>query len=199
MAKIADWTVIENDYRAGIKTLRVIGAEHGISNVAVLRHAQRYGWARDLGERIRAKAAEKISNAAIKKASKEEAANEAAVIDANASLQASVIVSHRKDIQALRLTVASLAGELGVLTNGELQAALEIVLDDKLKETDSQPRRTALIKAYDAAMALGSRAGAGRALAAALSTLIDKERQAFGIDREGTDRKSLGEWLDTIA
>jgi len=44
----ADWERIELDYRAGIKTLRQIADEHGITHGAVNKRAKRDGWERDL-------------------------------------------------------------------------------------------------------------------------------------------------------
>ena len=48
----------------------------------------------------------------------------------------------------------------------DLQDALELVLDEKTKDATDK-RRAALEKAYHAAMALGSRAGAGQKIAEA--------------------------------
>ena len=41
-----DWELVERDYRAGIKTLRQIGDERGISHTAIQKKAKRSGWAR---------------------------------------------------------------------------------------------------------------------------------------------------------
>ena len=43
-----DWERIELDYRAGIKTLRQIADENGISHGAINKRAKRDGWERDL-------------------------------------------------------------------------------------------------------------------------------------------------------
>lgn len=43
-----DWKQIEADYRAGQKTLRQMGAEHGLSHTAVNKRAKRDGWLRGL-------------------------------------------------------------------------------------------------------------------------------------------------------
>lgn len=43
-----DWEHIELDYRAGVKTLRPIAAEHGITHGAINKRAKRDGWERDL-------------------------------------------------------------------------------------------------------------------------------------------------------
>ena len=41
-----DWERIELDYRAGVKTLRQIAEEHGLSHVAINKRAKRDGWDR---------------------------------------------------------------------------------------------------------------------------------------------------------
>ena len=46
-----DWERIELDYRAGIKTLRQIADEHGITHGAINKRARRNGWERDLSHR----------------------------------------------------------------------------------------------------------------------------------------------------
>jgi hypothetical protein len=51
-----DWERIELDYRAGVKTLRQIGEEHGISHAAIAKRAKASGWERDLAAKIQAKA-----------------------------------------------------------------------------------------------------------------------------------------------
>ena len=42
-----DWERIELDYRAGVKTLRQIAEEHGITHGAINKRAKRDGWARE--------------------------------------------------------------------------------------------------------------------------------------------------------
>jgi len=53
--KKIDWDRIEVDYRAGIKTLRDIAAEHSISHGAITKRCKRDGWVRDLTAKIQAK------------------------------------------------------------------------------------------------------------------------------------------------
>lgn len=184
-AKQIDWHQVETDFRAGVLTNTAIGKKQGISHTAVQKRAKADGWTRDLSKRIDAAREAKVSRSIVSaKVSKQREATEAAVVQANADLQTGLILSHRKDIQALRKAVAAMSEELGALANADLQAALELVLDEKTKDATDK-RRAALEKAYDAAMALGSRAGAGQKLASALGVLIEKERQAFGIDKVG--------------
>lgn len=44
--KSIDWESVEREYRAGIKTLRQIGDEHGVSHVAITERADKHGWIR---------------------------------------------------------------------------------------------------------------------------------------------------------
>ena len=60
-----DWEKIEIDYRAGIKPLRQIAEEHGITHGAVNKRAKRDEWTRDLSAKIQSKADAKVSKAAV--------------------------------------------------------------------------------------------------------------------------------------
>ena len=42
-----DWIAIEGAFRAGSKSLRAIGADHGVSEGAIRKRAKRGGWLRD--------------------------------------------------------------------------------------------------------------------------------------------------------
>lgn len=197
-AKPVDWVLVEGEYRAGMLTDRQIGKQHGVSHGAVQQRAKKDGWTRDLTQRIEKRREAKLARAALaKKGSQLGESGEHQVVEANATLQTNIVLKHREDIQALRTAVAAMSGELGALANTDLQNALELVLDEKTKDV-GEKRAAALEKAYHAAMALGSRAGAGQKLAAALGVLIEKERQAFGIDKHGDGPQSLGEFLESL-
>jgi len=51
--RFIDWDAIERDYRAGVKTLREMSADHHVSHVSIDKHAKKRGWTRDLGEKIK--------------------------------------------------------------------------------------------------------------------------------------------------
>ncbi|WP_454723693.1 hypothetical protein [Delftia acidovorans] len=54
--QVSRWERIEPDYSAGIKSLRQIAAEQGISEEAIRKRAKLDDWSRDLLERIQDKA-----------------------------------------------------------------------------------------------------------------------------------------------
>jgi hypothetical protein len=102
-AQSPDWIQIEVDYRAGIKTLRQIADEHGITHGAINKRAKRDEWTRDIASKIQAKADAKVSKAAVSsEVSKKLAVTEQVVIEANAELQYSIRMGHRSGLARLR-------------------------------------------------------------------------------------------------
>lgn len=197
--KAVDWVAVEADYRAGVKTLRAIGAERGVSNVAIVKRAKKSGWTRDLAAAIRAKTEEKVSKAAVSKTvSKRREASAAAVVEANADLQSGLILTHRKDIGVARKVVNDMLAELGLLGDPEVQEGLRLLAVKDAAENGGTLAVKAMLKAVEAAVALPGRAVVVQKLAQALTSLIEKERQAFGIDQRGEGPQSLGEFLESL-
>jgi len=99
-----DWRVIEIDYRAGIKALRQIASENGITEAAIRKRAKRDDWTRDLSERIQAKAVElvrkeevrtvrTVRNSEVRKCNS--ANHEAEMVKICSNGMANVILKHR--------------------------------------------------------------------------------------------------------
>lgn len=111
----ADWERIELDYRAGVKTLRQIADEHGISHVAVNKRAKKDGWTRDLSAKIQAKADELVTKAEVTKSvTLETRMTEKTVIDGAGQALADVRLAHRRDIHRARGLVNALLDELRI-------------------------------------------------------------------------------------
>jgi len=109
--KTVDWAAVEADYRAGIKTLREIGKAAGVSHTAIALQAQKENWTRDLKSRIRAKAQEKLQRAVLPVTRLTEV-TEAQVVEANATVQATITLEHRRDVKKARKIVWALMAEL---------------------------------------------------------------------------------------
>jgi len=177
---VTNWRLIEIDYRAGTKTLRQIASEHGITHGAVNKRAKKDGWTRDLAAKIRAKADEKVSRAAVSNSvSKATKVAEQQVIEANAMMQADIILRHRSSIGEAREHMQQLLKEAAKQSgNVELLEKLaELVTAD---DTPSNKRYEVFMRA----ISLPSRAQTLDKLASALERIVRLERQAFGIDRE---------------
>ncbi len=109
-----NWVTIEVDFRAGIKTLRQIASEQGISHVAIANRSKRDGWTRDLAAQIRARAESKVTKAAVNKevTKKERGNTEEAVVEASAVMMATTILRQRSDVQRLQTLANNLVSEL---------------------------------------------------------------------------------------
>ena len=113
VAPTPDWERIELDYRAGIKTLRQIADENGITHGAINKRAKRDGWERDLSEKIQSKADALVSKALVSKpVSTETKVAERQIVDANAQAVADVRLGQRDDIGRAKGITRSLLDEL---------------------------------------------------------------------------------------
>ena len=177
----ADWERIELDYRAGVKTLRQIADEHGITHGAINKRAKRDGWERDLATKIQAKADALVSKAAVSKpVSTETRVAEREVIEANATAIADVRLAHRRDIQRTRGITMRLLEELEYQTGAENVFLLE-QLGDLLRSEDDKGQDK-LNDLYQKIISLPGRAKTMKDLGESLRVLVALERQAFGLD-----------------
>jgi hypothetical protein len=125
----ADWAVIEPHYRAGLRSLPDIAAEHGISHTAILKHARKHGWERDLKARIQAKADAKVSQAMVSAlVTPETKATEELRVEVEAEVQARIRLEHRKDIGELRALSMAMSTELAEL-NDKLPIRAKVLKD----------------------------------------------------------------------
>lgn len=63
--KAVDWAGLEPHYRAGVIPLATLGKEFGCSDAAIVKHARKEGWVRNLQAKVIAKAAAKVSAAQV--------------------------------------------------------------------------------------------------------------------------------------
>ena len=182
-AKAADWERIELDYRAGIKTLRQIGGEHGITHGAINKRARRDGWERDLSEKINAKADALVSKALVSTpVSTESKIAERQVIEAAATAVAGIRLAHRSDIRRARTLTNALLSELEQQTDPDTLVMLKELGDLLRREDDNgQDRRNDL---YQKVISLSERSKTMKTLADSLRVMVDMERTAFGMDKE---------------
>lgn len=188
-ARVIDWDGLEPHYRAGIRSLKDIGAEFDVSDAAILKKAKRDGWTRDLSAKIKAKADAKVSAAAVSaEVSAAKALTEKSVVEANAEMQYRIRIGHRTDIARVKnllMTLLSEAEHQG--TNVELYQELGELLakpDDKGMDK--------LGDIYRKAMSMPSRVGVLKQITETLAILIKLEREAFGIAVKSDDLGGSG-------
>ena len=162
--------------------MRQIAEENGISNVAILKRAKRVDWSRDLSARIQAKADAKVSKALVSsEVSKERAANEREIVEANAELQYQIRISHRKHIQRVKTLLMSLLGEAESQSDDR---QLYQQLGELLANADEDGNVDKLHELYKKATSLPQRVTVVKQVTETLAMLIKLEREAFGIDKE---------------
>lgn len=181
----ADWERIELDYRAGVKSLREIASEHGITEGAIRKRAKKPGeeWERDLAGKIQAKAEELVRRDAVRSEVRaNQAASEKAVVDANAQAIADIRLAHRHDIRRARTLTNALLSELEQQTDPDTLVMLKELGDLLRREDDNgQDRRNDL---YQKVISLSERSKTMKTLADSLRVMVDMERTAFGMDKE---------------
>lgn len=157
--KPVDWEAMRPHYEAGIIPYKVLGKTFGCSDAAIVKHAAKNGWKRDLKARIQLAADAKVAAKAVNKpVSASAKALTEAVVEGNATLQANIRLEHRVDIKRIRAVTMGMLGEL------EAQAAI-------LKPTKGKRK-----------LNLQQRTLVAKNLTEAMRVQIGLERQAFGID-----------------
>jgi hypothetical protein len=158
-----NWLEIELLYRAGVLTLREIGAHHGVSHTAVNKRAKRDGWSRDLADRIRHRAAEKVAESDArakerfpKSVSKEMRYLAVASIESHAEVISQVRLRHHKGIREAGEHLDRLFEELKILST---------------KRNTSLPEEL-----YEQIAML-------KDLSSVLATVINVERKAYRLDQ----------------
>lgn len=176
-----DWERIELDYRAGVKSNREIGAEHGVTEGAIRKRAKAQEWVKDLAGKIQAKAEELVRRDAVRaEVRANQVASEKSVVEANAQAIADVRLAHRKDIGRARALTNTLLDELAKQTDPETLVLLNDLGELLRSEDDNgQDRRNDL---YMKVISLPERSKTMKTLAESMQKLVDMERTAFGMD-----------------
>jgi len=191
-AKIADWERIEADYRVGVRSLREIATEHGVTEGAIRKRAKRDNWTRDLTAKVRAKADALVRKELVRSEVRKESATERETVEVEAQVQVRIRLAHRTDITRMRALVLRLLAEC------EAEAA-EPGLFDNIGELLRNPSPTGqdrLNEAYMKAISLPQRIKGVKELAETMRVLIGLEREAYGI---GGEERGAGDFEKLLA
>ena len=212
-----DWTAIEKDYRAGIKSNKQMEREYGCTEAAIRKKAKKEGWVRDLKTSIRELAAKKVRELEVREkfegSSKDEVELEdTQIVEENANIQADVIRSHRKDVSRARNVAQLIIQQLEVAVLNpdqlehfaEMRATFissgggEIDADGNVDSKEEAKVNEKLLAYYTKIMDVGNQAGAIDRLANALSKLVTLERTVFNIDSERDGNQTLESFLSGL-
>lgn len=132
-----DWEAVEREYRAGIRSLRDIAGEYGITDTAIRKRAKRDDWERDLSARVATRAEALVRRAEVRTEVRADLAlSEREQINVNAQMLADKVINQREDVKRLRNTINSLFEELDVENESkESELAERVRIAKALTET----------------------------------------------------------------
>lgn len=174
----ADWEAIERDYRTGMYSLSELGRLHGVTKGRISQVAKKNAWVQDLSGKIKAKAAQKVNDAAVNaELNTQRKISDAEKVEVGATVMARVLIEHKSNIGRSRNLTIKLLDELEHQTdNMDLLRQLGEIMfspDDKGKDR--------LNEVYHSIISLPERTKTMKALGETLKVLIGLEREAFGI------------------
>jgi len=197
--KAVDWAAIEKHYRAGLKSLRTIAEEYGITEGAIRKRAKRDHWARDLEKRIQERAKDKVRKSAVRAQSTQlSPQTEIQVVEQYSDIVAAVDEIQREDIRKAIDNTRSQLEELAALGDPEFRARLEWLGEvmDESGPTESGGFKTDKAnELYRYIISLAGRIKMSKEVAGAYGVYIPIQRKIFGLEGE---RKNTSEYEDLL-
>jgi hypothetical protein len=184
-----DWFIVEKEYRAGIRPLRDIAADAGITEGAIRKRAKRDGWSRDLQAKIQAKAEEKVRKEAVRTVSTQlTPADERTVIEVNAEVIAQADLLNREDVMRGISVSRNMLDELDALSDPRFRERLEW-----LGEEMRAPNSAGIDKLndlYKYIVDLSGRVKMAKDIAASLGVYIPMQRKILKLDAEASGNQA---------
>lgn len=198
VSQTTDWEVVEGLYRVGFPALRTIASKHGCTEGAIRKRAKKESWARDLKAKVQAKAEELVRKNEVRKTVRNECeVTEALQISVAATMQADIIIGHRRDIPAVRRLTSKMFIELELQTDG-----IDLLKDlGKLMRKDNESGQDKRNDLYNKVIALAGRSATLKSLVDSLKVLVALEREAFGLDdaAKGSAADSMADFLTELS
>lgn len=192
-----DWVAIEKHYRAGIKSLRAIADDYGITEAAIRKRAKRDQWTRNLEERIQLKAQEKVRKALVRTPGTQlTRETETRTIEDYATIVSTVDLRQREDVELAMDSTRGLLMELVQLSRPDFKELLE-----EIAETfdQSTPRRQDKEnELYRYIISLAGRVKIAKDIAASHGTYIPMQRKMYKLDEEAGTKSSVDDLLEAI-
>ncbi len=194
-AAAVDWLIVEKDYRAGIKTLRQIALEAGVSHVAIQKRAKAEGWTRDLQSRIQQKAQELVTRQEVtSEVTKQKAVTERQIVEANAHAVAHVDLTNRKDVLRGMDVSRQHIEELAALNDPTFRDRL-VWLGEVMDESGVDDETGKLVKdkageLYRYIIDMPGRVKMAKEVAAAVGVYVPMMRKIYKLDAEAKEGAS---------
>lgn len=194
-----DWEVIEKHYRAGLKSLRTIAEENGVTEGAIRKRAKRDQWTRDLEKKIQERAKEKVRKEAVRTPGTQlTPQSEKEVVEQYSDVVASVDMIQREDVRLAIDNSRSQLQELVTLGDPKFRETLEEIadaFDESGPTANGGWKIDKTNELYRYIISLAGRVKMAKEIAASHGVYIPLQRKIFGLDAE---KKSTGEFEEML-
>lgn len=195
--KFVDWELIERDYRAGLKTIRQIGEEHGVSHTAIQKRAKKDEWTRDIAERVQQRARDLVAKKEVSK----QVATERKLTDMETVREYSEVVSRvdlrqREDVQMALDNALGMLRELVALANPNFRATLEWMAEN-FDET-SPTFKDRANETYRYIIDMMGRVKMAKDLAAVHGVYVPMQRKMYRLDDDDAKKSTVDDLLEAI-
>jgi len=201
-AKTVDWVAVEKHYRAGLKSLRTIAEDSGITEGAIRKRAKRDGWTRNLEEKIQQKAKEKVRNAAVRNDSTQlTPKTERETVEKYSDIVAHVDEIQREDVKLAVDVSRSQLKELAALGEPKFHDVLEAIAEafDESGPTANGGWKTDKVnELYRYIISLAGRVKMSKEIAGSHGVYIPLQRKIFGLDQEKQSTSEIDMLLKRI-
>lgn len=196
-AKFIDWEAIEKHYRAGLKSLRTIGDEYGITEAAIRKRAKRDLWTRNLEEKIQLRAQEKVRKALVRKPGTQlTRESETRTIEDYSTVVSAVDLRQREDVQMAMDTARGMLVELATLSRPDLMSMLERFADEF--DESSPAYKDKANEMYRYIISLPGRIKMAKELAATHGVYVPLQRKIYKLDDDASSKSSVDDLLERI-
>lgn len=194
-----DWDLIEREFRAGIKTVRQIAKERGVSHTAIAKRAQKFGWVQDLTEKIQAATKSKVATQVVaSRVSTETKLSDARTVEEYSNYAASVDMAQRSDVEMAIGNSRSQLAELVTLGDPKFREALEAIaeaMDESGPTANGAWKTDKVNEMYRYIISLAGRVKMSKEIAASHGVYLPLQRKMVGLDAE---KKSAGEFEEML-
>lgn len=195
--KFIDWVAIEKHYRAGLKSLRTIGEEYGVTEAAIRKRAKRDLWTRSLEEKIQARAQEKVRKALVRKPGTQVTPEtEKRTIEEYSTVVSTVDLRQREDVQMALDNALGMLRELVALADPNFRAALEWMAEN-FDET-SPTFKDRANETYRYIIDIAGRVKMAKDLAAVHGVYVPMQRKMYRLDDDDAKKSTVDDLLEAI-
>lgn len=195
--KFTDWVAIEKHYRAGLKSLRTIGDEYGVSEAAIRKRAKRDLWTRNIEEKIQQRAQEKVRKSLVRKGGTQlTPTTEKQVVEEYSTVVSTVDLRQREDVQLALDNALGLLHELVALANPNFKSVLQWMAENF--DESSPTFKDRANETYRYIIDIMGRVKMAKDVASVHGVYTPLQRKMYRLDDDDAKKSTVDDLLEAI-